>query len=91
MAHRLVSATASTTLFAFADERPRRARVIGRNMQRHRHQEASIRFLNVITEKQVSASCKMIHAIVDNTPPASLLGGDASETFIAPDIRFWLG
>ena len=37
--------------------------VIGRNMQRHRHQEF-IRFLNVI-EKQVPAG-KTIHAIVDN-------------------------
>ena len=37
--------------------------VIGRNMQRQRHQEF-IRFLNVI-EKQVSPG-KMIHAIVDN-------------------------
>jgi hypothetical protein len=37
--------------------------VIGRNMQRHRHQEF-IRFLNVI-EKQVPAG-KTIHAIVEN-------------------------
>ena len=37
--------------------------VIGRNMQRHRHQEF-IRFLNVI-EKQVPVG-KTIHAIVDN-------------------------
>ncbi|MET4222701.1 transposase [Bradyrhizobium sp. LB14.3] len=37
--------------------------VIGRNMQRHRHQEF-IRFLNTI-EEQVPAG-KVIHAIVDN-------------------------
>ena len=41
--------------------------VIGRNMQRHRHQEF-IRFLNVI-EKQVVPVGKMIHAI---TPPISI-------------------
>jgi transposase len=44
------------------DECPRR-HVIGRNMQRHRHQEF-IRFLNVV-EKQVPVG-KTIHAIVDN-------------------------
>ena len=37
--------------------------VIGRNMQRHRHQEF-IRFLNVV-ERQVPAG-KTIHAIIDN-------------------------
>jgi len=37
--------------------------VIGRNMQRHRHQEF-IRFLNTI-EEQVPVG-KVIHAIVDN-------------------------
>jgi hypothetical protein len=37
--------------------------IIGRNMQRHRHQEF-IRFLNTI-EEQVPVG-KVIHAIVDN-------------------------
>jgi transposase len=50
--------------------------VIGRNMQRHRHQEF-IRFLNVI-EKQVPAG-KTIHAIVDNCA-----------TDKHPNVRRWL-
>jgi transposase len=51
----------TTTLFAAMNVLD--GAVIGRNMQRHRHQEF-IRFLNVI-EKQVPAG-KTIHAIVDN-------------------------
>jgi hypothetical protein len=51
----------TTTLFAAMNVLD--GTVIGRNMQRHRHQEF-IRFLNVI-EKQVSAG-KTIHAVVDN-------------------------
>ena len=51
----------TTTLFAAMNVLD--GKVIGRNMQRHRHQEF-IRFLNVI-EKQVPVG-KTIHAIVDN-------------------------
>ncbi len=51
----------TTTLFATMNVLD--GTVIGRNMQRHRHQEF-IRFLNVI-EKQVPPG-KTIHAIVDN-------------------------
>src|SRR6202167_2276527 len=51
----------TTTLFAAMNVLD--GTVIGRNMQRHRHQEF-IRFLNVI-EKQVLVG-KTIHAIVDN-------------------------
>ena len=51
----------TTTLFAAMNVLD--GTMIGRNMQRHRHQEF-IRFLNVI-EKQVPAG-KTIHAIVDN-------------------------
>jgi transposase len=50
--------------------------VIGRNMQRHRHQEF-IRFLNAI-EEQVPAG-KTIHAIVDNCA-----------THKHPNVRQWL-
>ena len=50
--------------------------VIGRNMQRHRHQEF-IRFLNAIDE-QVPAG-KVIHAIVDNYA-----------THKHPEVRQWL-
>ena len=51
----------TTTLFAAMNILD--GTVIGRNMQRHRHQEF-IRFLNVI-EKQVPVG-KTIHAIIDN-------------------------
>jgi hypothetical protein len=51
----------TTTLFAAMNVLD--GTVIGRNMQRHRHQEF-IRFLNII-EQQVPAG-KTIHAIVDN-------------------------
>jgi hypothetical protein len=51
----------TTTLFAALNIRD--GTVIGRNMQRHRHQEF-IRFLNTI-EAQVPAG-KVIHAVVDN-------------------------
>ncbi len=51
----------TTTLFAALSVLD--GRVIGRNMQRHRHQEF-IRFLNVI-ERDVPAG-KIIHAILDN-------------------------
>jgi transposase len=50
--------------------------VIGRNMQRHRHQEF-IRFLNTI-EAQVPVG-KLIHAIVDNYA-----------THKHPKVRAWL-
>jgi transposase len=51
----------TTTLFAALDVRA--GRVIGRCMQRHRHQEF-IRFLNAI-EREVPAG-KLIHVILDN-------------------------
>jgi hypothetical protein len=51
----------TTTLFAALNILD--GTVIGRNMQRHRHQEF-IRFLNTI-EEQVPAG-KVIHAIIDN-------------------------
>ena len=51
----------TTTLFAALNVLD--GTVIGRNMQRHRHQEL-IRFLNAI-EAQVPAG-KVIHAIIDN-------------------------
>ena len=51
----------TTTLFAALDVLD--GKVIGQNMQRHRHQEF-IRFLNTI-ERQVPAG-KVIHAIADN-------------------------
>ena len=51
----------TTTLFAALDVLE--GKVIGQNMQRHRHQEF-IRFLNTI-ERQVPAG-KIIHAIADN-------------------------
>jgi transposase len=52
---------ATTTLFAPLNVMD--GTVIGRNMQRHRHQEF-IRFLNAV-EAQVAAG-KVVHAIVDN-------------------------
>jgi transposase len=55
------SATAPTTLFAALDVLD--GSLIGRCMQRHRHQEF-IRFLNAI-ERQVPAG-KVIHVILDN-------------------------
>ena len=64
----------TTTLFAAMNVLD--GTVIGRNMQRHRHQEF-IRFLNVI-EKQVPAG-KTIHAIVDNYA-----------THKHPNVRRWL-
>src|SRR5476651_397285 len=64
----------TTTLFAALNVLD--GTVIGRNMQRHRHQEF-IRFLNVI-EKQVPAG-KTIHAIVDNYA-----------THKHPKVRRWL-
>jgi hypothetical protein len=51
----------TTTLFAALDVLD--GTVIGRNMQRHRHQEF-IRFLNAV-EAEVSAS-KAVHVILDN-------------------------
>ena len=51
----------TTTLFAALDVLE--GKVIGQNMQRHRHQEF-IRFLNTI-ERQIPAG-KVIHAIADN-------------------------
>ena len=64
----------TTTLFAAMNVLD--GAVIGRNMQRHRHQEF-IRFLNLI-EKQVPAG-KSIHAIVDNYA-----------THKHPNVRRWL-
>jgi transposase len=53
----------SVQMYKVATENVLDGTVIGRNMQRHRHQEF-IRFFNVI-EKQVPPG-KTIHAIVDN-------------------------
>ena len=64
----------TTTLFAALNILD--GTVIGRNMQRHRHQEF-IRFLNTI-EEQVPAG-KVIHAIVDNYA-----------THKHPRVRQWL-
>src|SRR5450432_4672364 len=64
----------TTTLFAAMNILD--GTVIGRNMQRHRHQEF-IRFLNVI-EKQVPAG-KTIHAIIDNYAAHK-----------HPEVRKWL-
>ena len=64
----------TTTLFAALNVLD--GTVIGRNMQRHRHQEF-IRFLNAI-EAQVPAG-KLIHAIVDNYA-----------THKHPKVRAWL-
>jgi transposase len=64
----------TTTLFAALNVLD--GTVIGRNMQRHRHQEF-IRFLNAI-EAQVPAG-KLIHAIVDNYA-----------THKHPQVRAWL-
>src|SRR6476660_6015547 len=64
----------TTTLFAALDVLD--GTVIGRNMQRHRHQEF-IRFLNAV-ETQVPAR-KQIHAIVDNYA-----------THRHPKVRQWL-
>src|SRR5712672_4506542 len=64
----------TTTLFAALNVLD--GTVIGRNMQRHRHQEF-IRFLNTI-EAQVQAR-KQIHAIVDNYA-----------THKHPKVRQWL-
>ena len=64
----------TTTLFAALNVLD--GTIIGRNMQRHRHQEF-IRFLNAI-EAQVSAG-KAIHAIVDNYA-----------THKHPKVRRWL-
>src|SRR6195256_569129 len=64
----------TTTLFAALNVLD--GTVIGRNMQRHRHQEF-IRFLNTI-EEQVPAG-KVIHAIVDNYA-----------THKHPRVRQWL-
>ena len=54
----------TTTLFAALNVLD--GTIIGRNMQRHRHQEF-IRFLNTV-EAQVPAG-KIVHAIVDNYAP----------------------
>jgi transposase len=64
----------TTTLFAALNVLD--GTVIGRNMQRHRHQEF-IRFLNAV-EAQVPAG-KLIHAIVDNYA-----------THKHPRVRSWL-
>jgi transposase len=64
----------TTTLFAALNTLD--GTVIGRNMQRHRHQEF-IRFLNTI-EAQVPAG-KVIHAVVDNYA-----------THKHPKVRQWL-
>jgi len=64
----------TTTLFAALNVLE--GNVIGRNMQRHRHQEF-IRFLNAI-EAEVPAG-KLIHAIVDNYA-----------THKHPKVRTWL-
>ena len=66
----------TTTLFAAMDALD--GTVIGRNMQRHRHQEF-IRFLNVIEKRTVPVG-KTIHAIVDNYA--------AHKRY--PNVRRWL-
>jgi DDE superfamily endonuclease len=58
----------TTTLFAAFDVL--KGRVIGRCMQRHRHQEF-IRFLNTI-EREVRAG-KLVHVILDNYAPSGAL------------------
>jgi len=65
----------TTTLFAALDVLD--GTVIGRNMQRHRHQEF-IRFLNAV-ERQVPAG-KTIHVILDNYAAHK-----------HPKVRGWLG
>jgi transposase len=65
----------TTTLFAALDVLD--GKVIGRCMQRHRHQEF-IRFLNAI-EREVPAG-KIVHAILDNYG-----------THKHPKVRAWLG
>lgn len=65
----------TTTLFAALDVLE--GRVIGRNMQRHRHQEF-IRFLNTI-EREVPAG-KVVHVILDNYAAHK-----------HPKVRDWLG
>lgn len=64
----------TTTLFAALNVRD--GTVLGRNMQRHRHQEF-IRFLNAL-EREVPAD-KVVHAILDNYA--------AHKT---PEVRRWL-
>jgi transposase len=64
----------TTTLFAAMNVLD--GTVIGRNMQRHRHQEF-IRFLNAV-EREVPAG-KTVHAILDNYPAHK-----------HPDVRKWL-
>jgi transposase len=65
----------TTTLFAAFDVR--KGKVIGRCMQRHRHQEF-IRFLNAV-EREVTAG-KTVHAILDNYA-----------THKHPKVIAWLG
>ena len=62
--HSIYKRNGTTTLFAAMNVLD--GTVMGRNMQRHRHQEF-IRFLNAV-EREVPAG-KMIHAIVDNYAP----------------------
>jgi hypothetical protein len=64
----------ATTLFAAMNGLD--GTVIGRNMQRHRHQEF-IRFLNAV-EREVPAG-KTVHAILDN-----------SAAHKHPEVRKWL-
>jgi transposase len=64
----------TTTLFAALNVLD--GTVIGRNMQRHRHQEF-IRFLNLI-EAQVPAG-KAIHVILDNSAAHKRRGGDSGD------------
>src|SRR5436853_7333127 len=72
---KVILATAGTTTL-FAALNILDGTVIGRNMQRHRHQEF-IRFLNTI-EAQVPVG-KVIHAVVDNYA-----------THKHPKVRQWL-
>ena len=64
----------TTTLFAALNTLT--GEVIGRNMQRHRHQEF-IRFLNAI-EREIPAG-KTVHAILDNV-----------SSHKTPEVRRWL-
>ena len=70
----------TTTLFAALDVLE--GKVIGRCMQRHRHQEF-IRFLNAI-EAQVPAR-KFVHVILDNYAPKTSEGGSVARP--APALR----
>jgi transposase len=76
----------TTTLFAALNVLD--GTVLGRCMQRHRHQEF-LRFLNAV-EAAVPAG-KLVHVILDNgaCPPAPH-GGDRGAVHKHPKVRSWL-